>query len=184
MNIIQNGNWLNVDWNAQCELTASDLDSLRHFALRTKSVIPYAVIILSYHLLNLLALIMNCWCQKAFIKTYPRFWSHVARIPMNSQWIGLRTVSFNPPYRVHWLAICWTLFFIWRAEKWFSDGRLFVGLSMSHSGPTSSARPTPSVIGYAANMGPSQFEFIGDFGFQTAGRTDVIFLRTSLPLLF
>nr|AEF32758.1 WAGO-2 [Ascaris suum] len=58
------------------------------------------------------------------------------------------------------------------AEKWFSDGRLFVGLSMSHSGPTSSARPTPSVIGYAANMGPSQFEFIGDFGFQTAGRTD------------
>ncbi|KHN84953.1 Germ cell-expressed protein R06C7.1 [Toxocara canis] len=60
------------------------------------------------------------------------------------------------------------------SERWFTEGRLFMGLSMSHSGPATRSHSKPSVVGYAANIGASQFDFIGDFGFQAAGRTDSV----------
>uniref|UniRef100_A0A0N4U3I1 Piwi domain-containing protein n=1 Tax=Dracunculus medinensis TaxID=318479 RepID=A0A0N4U3I1_DRAME len=53
--------------------------------------------------------------------------------------------------------------------------RLIIGLAMSH--PTDGINPSNAngvtTVGYAANTGESQLEFIGDFSFQRAGSTDV-----------
>ncbi|VDN43582.1 unnamed protein product [Gongylonema pulchrum] len=63
--------------------------------------------------------------------------------------------------------------------RWLRPGRLFIGLSISHFGTETtvkargSSQQRPSVIGFAANIGSADIEFMGDFGFHDPGRTDM-----------
>ena len=76
----------------------------------------------------------------------------------------------------------WDGFLGFRTRDVFEDGRLFIGIAVSHPDPETPAtagqkgpRP-PTAVGFAANCKKFNCDVVGDFCFHDSRRTDVGFL--------